>query len=427
MTSIPKLRLKIILSSMSVLVLILACMLVSLNVFLLRNEMNEAREFLHQMAAHEGYHPPHVKAGFLHLFLSKLPASDVFFLRSDPSSPLRDSDINLRYSFSVQLSGSNKVIRAIHDYPLPYTSAEIHQIVSDILREKKTQGNIRGIMYYISPREHGERLLCLINMQNGLYFFKMLVIYSFVVFFFFIFAALLVTWFLSGLISRPVEEAFEKQKRFLSDAGHELKAPISVIEANIDVLSSDLGENKWLGYIKTENERMGKLVKNLLYLARSDADRQIMNTQPFDFSLAVTNAALAFESVAFEQGKKLTITVAPQLHTVGDEAMIKQVVMILVDNALKNSNKGAKILVTAYGEGQKKVLKVFNTGYGIQAENYEKIFERFYREDSSRNRNTGGYGLGLPIARTIARAHHGTLTVTSKYGEWAEFTLRLPK
>ena len=147
----------------------------------------------------------------------------------------------------------------------------------------------------------------------------------------------------------------------------------------------------------------------------------------FNFSNAVENSVLPFEVVAFESQKTLELDVQKGIICNGDEKSLKQIFIILVDNAIKNSEEGAKIRVTATSDDKKIVLKVYNTGSGIPKDELEKIFLRFYRSDSSRVRKTGGYGLGLAIARTIAEDHGGTLTATSEVGHWAEFTLTIPK
>ena len=136
---------------------------------------------------------------------------------------------------------------------------------------------------------------------------------------------------------------------------------------------------------------------------------------------------LPFEVVAFEAGKTLEFDIEKHITCNGDEKSLNQVFIILVDNALKNSEEGAHITVRAYAEGQKIIYKVRNTGAGIPKEELEKIFLRFYRSDSSRVRKTGGCGLGLAIARAIATDHDGTLVADSELGEWAEFTLTIPK
>ncbi|MBQ2481928.1 MAG: GHKL domain-containing protein, partial [Treponema sp.] len=236
-----------------------------------------------------------------------------------------------------------------------------------------------------------------------------------------------IVWNFSRIAVEPVEEAFLRQRNFIADASHELKTPIAVIGANIDVVEQELPGNKWLGYIKTENSRMAELVKNLLYLAKNDADRNNLCMMKFDFANAVEGAALPFESVAMEQGKSMDISVPEEpLWVMGDESHIKQVAVILIDNAIKNSDAGAVIKISVRAEGKKGFLTVYNTGRGIAEKDIPQIFNRFYRADSSRARSTGGYGLGLTIAKSIADSHRGKITVKSEEGKYAEFTFMMP-
>ena len=137
------------------------------------------------------------------------------------------------------------------------------------------------------------------------------------------------------------------------------------------------------------------------------------------------SAILPFETTFFEQGKTLDLSIQPEILYTGDENRIKQIIIILIDNAIKHTDKGDSINVNLSMQGGKRVLVVKNTGEGIPQKDIPHIFERFYRVDSSRNRDTGGFGLGLAIAQSIAEAHHGKLTVASKEGEFTEFTLIL--
>ena len=184
-------------------------------------------------------------------------------------------------------------------------------------------------------------------------------------------------------------------------------------------------DNKWLGYIKDENQRMGQLVKDLLFLTRNDQNRQKIDKKEFDLSSAVTNAVLPFESIIFEEGKYLELKTQDGLKANGDENSIKQLITILLDNALKYSNDGGIIKVNAYQEGQYQTVKVYNTGNGIKKENLDKIFRRFFREDKARTGLKSGYGLGLSIAKSIASLHNGILTADSDGESWVEFTLKL--
>ncbi|MBO5164273.1 MAG: GHKL domain-containing protein [Ruminococcus sp.] len=223
-------------------------------------------------------------------------------------------------------------------------------------------------------------------------------------------------YFLSGLIVRPLKVTFEKQKQFISDASHELKTPLTVISTNADVLSGEIGDNKWLNYIRDQADRMNVLVNDLLSLTRLENNTREFITCEFDLSRAVTNAALPFECQAFESRKNFVLNVDDGIKIVGSEQHIKQMTGIFIDNALKYSKDGGTVRVSLTKEDGKAVLAVYNTGSGVREEEVDKLFERFYRSDESRNRSTGGYGLGLAIAKSIIDKHKFKVQVENQEG-----------
>ena len=256
---------------------------------------------------------------------------------------------------------------------------------------------------------------------------KRFVVFSMLIFLLSLGALFVLSWYISKFEINTIEEAFSRQKQFVSDVSHELKTPIAVIGTNISVLEQQIPKNKWLNYIKTENERMSVMVRDMLYLTRDDAGALDYDMKPFDLSDMVGCAVLPFESLAFEQKKKLCLNLPSLPVTViGDENRLKQAVIILTDNAMKNSEENAVIRITAGISGQKAFVKVYNTGHGVAPEEKEKIFNRFYRSDASRTRDTGGCGLGLSIAQAVVQRHGGKITVESEVGKYAEFTITIP-
>ena len=230
---------------------------------------------------------------------------------------------------------------------------------------------------------------------------------------------------------KPVEESYNKQKQFVADASHELKTPLTTINTNVDVLLSHqentIGEEKkWLDYIKTETERMAKLTNDLLYLARIDHDDRNVIFSKVSFSEAAESVILLMEAVIFENNVNLTYDITPDLFVNSSTEQLKQLVMILLDNAVKYTPKSGDINITLTHESSDAVLTVRNTGVGISEDAQKQIFERFYREDKSRARESGGYGLGLAIAKAITTACKGSIKVYSKKNEYTEFTVKIP-
>lgn len=243
--------------------------------------------------------------------------------------------------------------------------------------------------------------------------------------------AALLTFFVS-LISanssiRPVEESYNKQKQFIADASHELKTPLTTINTNIDVLLAHENclikdEKKWLLYIKGESERMAKLTNDLLYLAQFDHSENVIYSR-ISFSDVVQSVILTTEAVAFEKNIFIDDDIAENINVLASPDQLKQLILILIDNAVKYTPPGGRIDISLQ---KPAVFKIRNTGEGISESDMKMIFERFYRSDKSRNRDSGGYGLGLSIAKAITQSFKGEIAVSSSKGEYTEFTVSLP-
>ena len=229
--------------------------------------------------------------------------------------------------------------------------------------------------------------------------------------------------FLAKKIVAPLEESYQNQRQFISDAGHELKTPVSVVSANAELLSRQIGDNQWLQNIQYENERMGMLVGQLLDLARTENVTPQM--EHIDFSRLVAGEALPFESVAFEKGLVLNTAITNGIAVEGNGAQLKQLTSILLDNAIRHSKPAGEVRLTLTGDHGIAELSVINTGDEIPTEHRDKIFERFYRMDPARNGEDKHYGLGLAIAKAIATTHHGHIEVLC-YNGLVEFRVNLP-
>lgn len=232
-------------------------------------------------------------------------------------------------------------------------------------------------------------------------------------------------FFLSGWMIKPVQDAFDRQKQFIADASHELKTPLTIITTNAEVLSCALGESKWLLHILEQTKRMNALIRELLDLARLDAGQKKPDFMNFDLSRAVSSSALSFESLAFETHKTFQMQVEHGLTLFGSEQAIRQLVTILLDNALKYADEKGTVTLSLLSKGDKKILTVYNTGKGIAPEDQKHIFERFYRSDNSRSRESGGYGLGLAIAASITEQHKGHISVKSDGSSYTRISVSL--
>lgn len=239
---------------------------------------------------------------------------------------------------------------------------------------------------------------------------------------------LLISIYLTNKTIKPIKETFEKQKQFIANASHELKTPLTIIRTNTSLVLSNKSlsvesQSKWLNYINNQIERMSELLDEMLSLAKLDTNRGLDEFVVFDLSKLLNNILLTFEAVIFENKIQLESNIEEDISIKGDKESIKKVVIILLDNAIKYTNKSGKIDVELKQEKNKIRLKVKNTGEGIKKEDINKIFERFYRVDSSRARETGGYGLGLSIAKSIVESNNGKIYAESNIGKDTTFII----
>ena len=295
-------------------------------------------------------------------------------------------------------------------------TAELEEILTDCLRQEEDEGTIRSYGLRYLRRDLGLYLrMAFVDMSMeqatmreimGSY----LQIGA---------AALLLLLGVSILLARwataPVARAWQQQRQFLSDASHELKTPLTVILSNAELLeAAPLGERpaRWADNIRSEAKRMRSLVEEMLTLAR--ADNAVRSAVMAELSLSdlATDCVLAFEPVAFEAGKPLESDVAPDVTVLGDGDKLRQLVGVLLDNAIKYGRDGGTITLTLRRTDRQARLTVSNPGDPIPPDQLRRLFERFYRADASRGEQTG-FGLGLPIAASIASEHRGTLKAES--------------
>ncbi len=295
---------------------------------------------------------------------------------------------------------------------------ELQDILTDCLSQNQAEGVVReyGLRYLRQDnRLFGYKNIAFVDMsmeqatlQKMMYSYLQIAL-----------AALLlllgVSVVLSRWATRPVEKAWRQQRQFLSDASHELKTPLTVILSNAEMLqSAPLADKpaRWADNIRSEAGRMKSLVEEMLTLAR--ADNMVRTAVMAEVSLTdvAGDCALAFEPVAFEAGKPLTYDIAPDITVEGDAVKLRQLIGVLLDNAIKYGAAGGTITLSVQKTGSSARLTVANPGKPIPAQQLSRLFERFYRADASRGEQSG-FGLGLPIASTIAAEHKGTLKAES--------------
>ena len=273
----------------------------------------------------------------------------------------------------------------------------------------------------------GDTMLVFLNCQRELAAFRSFLYASIGISAAGILAVFLLLLVFSGRIVRPIAESYEKQKRFITDAGHELKTPITIIRADADVLESELGgENEWISDIRRQTNRLAELTSDLIYLSKMEEENAALQMQDFSFSELVDETAQSFQSLAVSKGKTFSASVAPDLQVNGDEKALAKLVSILLDNAMKYSPENGTVELQLDKSGKTARLIVRNSTPRMEKGNADRLFERFTRDDRSRNSESGGFGLGLAIAKAVMEAHKGTIHAESEDGVSLTVTAELP-
>jgi len=283
------------------------------------------------------------------------------------------------------------------------------EYASQILKKSKTKGFIKHYRYIYNKTE-GESIIVFMDCYRNLATHRNTVLISVIISSIGLLMVFVLLTIFSQRIIKPVAESYEKQKRFITDAGHELKTPLTIINADSDLLTIDYGENEWLDDIRVQTKKLTNLTNDLVYLARMDEEHTKVAFLDFSLSDVVEDVASSFSGLAISQNKELNSRIEPMISFCGDEKAIRQLVSILLDNAIKYSPEETMIELSLLKDAKGVRLVVSNESeMELEKESLSMLFERFYRSEKSRNSDTGGYGLGLSIAQSVVNAHKGKI------------------
>lgn len=331
---------------------------------------------------------------------------------NDMHAPDRRTELATSHYILAKYSKDKELESISNTLSDSYSDEDIESFCNQILEKGKSEGTVEQLRFMV--RENKDSIIiAFIDHSSAVASSRTLLIISVAAGVIAIAFFILLSYVLSGWLVRPVEEAFTKQKQFISDASHELKTPITVILSNSELLEDQIGENKQLSYIKKECDQMHYLVTSLLTLTRLEqTPYKDVEKNDFCVSDAVLERIMPMESVAFEKGVMMDYdNVTPNLHLFGVKEQIGQVAAILIDNAITHTDSGGTITISLWKTPHHIHLTVANTGKEIPADERERLFERFYRADESRHRASGHFGLGLSIAKTIVTNHKGKISV----------------
>lgn len=350
-----------------------------------------------------------------------------------PAKPENDEKDKSRFSvetpfetryFTVTVDENGEVTDCDLDRIAAVDEETAEEYTQTAQQKNKTTG-FQGIYRYrVTETEDGAKYVFL-DCRREISNFRTVLVTTISVSFLGLVAVFVLVVIFSRMVFRPVEESIQKQKRFITDASHELKTPLTIIDANTEVMEMESGESQWTKSTRKQIQRLSGLVQQLVTLSRLDEEKGLEEKCEFNLSEAVSECVQPYESLAQTREKNLTLNIEENLTYTGDERSIRQLAGILMDNAVKYSSENGNITLTLKKKGKKIFLEVYNDADDLPQGKLDVLFERFYRLDSSRNSGTGGSGIGLSVAKAIVQAHKGKITAENKNGKGLTITILL--
>ncbi len=409
---ILRLKFKFVTLAMAALVVLMVVVVAAMNIINYISVVEESDTILSVLSDNRGDFP---KPNGGNNFGNRLPPN------MSPETPYES-----RY-FTVVIDENGNVTNTDISQIISVDRSEAIEYAEKVIGKSKTKGFVGNYRYVVNT-DFSDTRISFLDCGRRLDAFKSFLYISSAV----ALAGLVVVFFavfvLSGRIIKPIAESYDKQKQFITDAGHEIKTPLTIINANVDILEMELGEgNESLQDISQQTKRLRSLTDDLVMLARmEEAERKIIKVG-FPISDVVSETAAPFRHLAISGGKEFVCNIQPMLSFYGNDKSIAQLTSLLLDNALKYSPTGGTIALTLVRQNKTLYLSCFNTTETeVNAQQLKRVFDRFYRTDSSRNSDTGGHGIGLSVAKAIVTAHGGKINAFTKDGHSFQITAEFP-
>lgn len=337
----------------------------------------------------------------------------------------RETEFQVRY-FSVKLSSSDEILSLNMNSIATISPENVESIIKKIRENNSSKGYYGDYKYKEAKNNEGEKILVILDCSQELNSLSQSNSKSIMIIFIGLIIVFILLSFISKRVLSPIIESIEKQNQFVLNAGHELKTPIAVIMADAEVLEM-MEENEesleLVGSIKKQAERLNGLTATLLHLAKAEEGRLDAEITDFSITELIEDEINEFRYLAKE--KEITFDNSNKIIITADRNSIKELIIIFLDNAIKYSDEKGKIKITAEKQGKNVKLQFMNTCENPKSININKIFDRFYREDKSRNKKKDGYGIGLSMAKSIVDIHKGKISASITKNNYVCFTVIL--
>lgn len=440
---IRKLRRRFIATAMLAVMLVLLFLISAINIVDFRTITSRADALLTVLAENNGVFPANMGPNGHHVYLNGVGAaledfddvSDNDFdeddnqtLWNNPDSFTAETPYESRY-FTVRLDADGNEESVNTGKIASIGSSEAVSIARQVKQIGKISGYYGWYRYRIVTDADGNQLFLFLDRSKDLSSAQNLMVVSMMTY---ILANLVIFGLIvlfSRRVFRPVEESYAKQKQFITNAGHELKTPLAIIDSCTEVLEMEGGESKWTDGIHEQVKRLATMTKDLVDLSRMDEADTELEKRTFDLSKAISDELQPFTLLAEEHGLTLNLNIDPDINSFyGSERTLKQLASILADNAVKYAVPGSTIDIRLRRTNRRRIhLTSYNAADSVTKGQHNELFDRFYRADQSRNSKTGGYGIGLSMARTIVESHSGRISAVSEDGEHLKITASLPE
>ena len=407
---IRRLRIRLITVSMLSLLIVLTLILGGVNILNYRGIVNDADSVLALLKEHGGKFPTH--------------SAEVNWRETGPRFQSPELTFETRF-FSAQLDSEGQLLSTDTGRIAAVDSETVADFADQAMKKNDACGFV-GDYRYLRYEDGDTTRFLFLDCGRMLAGFRAVLLSSACVSIAGLIAVLVLMVLLSGRIVKPALLSYEKQKQFITDAGHEIKTPITIIDADAELLELEFGKSEWLDDIRAQTDRLTSLTGDLITLSRLE-EAEAMQMIDFPLSDLVSEASASFQALALTRNRRMEVFIQPMLSLCGNEKSIRQLVTLLLDNAMKYSDDGGSIRLRLEKQGKSILLTLENTVNEITQDTVRNMFERFYRGDPSRNSAVKGYGIGLSIAKAIVAAHKGKIHAESRDGHSLKITVTFPQ
>ena len=415
---LKKMRWHFILAAMLAVFIMLVAVLAGINVWNYHTTAERADQRIQEIYGFESGKVPGMENSEEN---ASQPVPPDIFNRPDDHDP--EAPYTTRF-FIVRLDEEGNVTDVSTDFIASVTQTEAEEFARKVLNKKRQVGYYKNYRFQILAKKN-DNIVIFLNTTMELRSVRNVLLISCLVGVVCFLVVFLLVILLSKRAMKPYIRNIERQKRFITDASHEIKTPLTSIATSVDVIEMEYGEDEWTRNIHKQTSKMSRMVADLVTLSRLDEENPFLERTEFSLSDAVWEVAEPFASLAKAQGKKYSQRIEENLTLCGNPDATRQMISVLLDNAMKYSDENGTIRLDVYKVHGKTKIEVFNTCVLEETQNLSRLFDRFYRPDNSRSRKTGGSGIGLSIAQAVAEAYGGKIKVSSKDGKSIMFQVTI--